>query len=105
MLCLRRGLLPQYTQSVTPPHTYGLIRSPTILRQSVQTLGIVGIGRIGTAVALRAKALGMSVVVYDPYAPNGVELALGVRRVRDLNELCKQSHVGWREKGLTGCLF
>jgi phosphoglycerate dehydrogenase-like enzyme len=35
----------------------------------------------------------MDVVCYDPYAPNGVELAVGVRRVRTLNELCKQSHV------------
>lgn len=32
-----------------------------------QTLGIVGLGRVGTAVAERARALGMQVLAYDPY--------------------------------------
>ncbi|KPK67516.1 3-phosphoglycerate dehydrogenase [candidate division WOR_3 bacterium SM23_60] len=31
-----------------------------------KTLGIIGIGRIGTEVAKRAKTLGMNVVAYDP---------------------------------------
>jgi len=30
-------------------------------------LGIIGIGRIGTELAKRAKALGMEVIAYDPY--------------------------------------
>jgi len=32
-----------------------------------KTLGVVGIGRIGTAVAERAEAFGMKVLAYDPY--------------------------------------
>jgi D-3-phosphoglycerate dehydrogenase len=32
-----------------------------------KTLGLVGAGRIGTAVAQRARAFGMRVVAYDPY--------------------------------------
>lgn len=32
------------------------------------TLGIVGLGRIGQAVATRARGLGMNVVAYDPFA-------------------------------------
>ena len=32
-----------------------------------KTLGLVGVGRIGTAVAERARALGMNVIAYDPY--------------------------------------
>ena len=40
-------------------------------RLSVCTFGIVGMGRIGTAAALRAKAFDMDVVFYDPYQPNG----------------------------------
>ena len=57
------------------------------------TFGVVGLGRIGTAVALRAKALGMGVVFYDPYKPDGYDRALGVRRAETLEELLSQSLV------------
>jgi phosphoglycerate dehydrogenase-like enzyme len=33
-----------------------------------RVFGVVGLGRIGTATALRAKALGMQVVFFDPIA-------------------------------------
>jgi phosphoglycerate dehydrogenase-like enzyme len=55
----------------------------------VQTFGIIGLGRIGTAVALRAKALGCRVVFFDPHLPNGTELGLGVGRARTLEELLR----------------
>jgi D-3-phosphoglycerate dehydrogenase len=57
-----------------------------------RTLGIIGCGRIGSATALRAKALGLRVVVYDPYQPPGYEKAIGVERVYHLDQLLKQSH-------------
>ena len=53
---------------------------------------IVGCGRIGTATALRAKALGLDVVFYDPYLRQGMDKALGIRRVYRLDELLEQSH-------------
>ncbi|NOX53745.1 MAG: C-terminal binding protein [Planctomycetes bacterium] len=58
-----------------------------------RVLGIVGLGRIGTAVALRGKALGMDVAFYDPYKPDGYDKALGIRRVETLYELLEQSFV------------
>ncbi len=61
------------------------------LRGSV--FGIVGLGRIGTAAALRAKALGMDVAYYDPYKPDGYDKAVGVRRVEAIEELLAQSLV------------
>ncbi len=59
-------------------------------RLSACTYGVVGMGRIGTAAARRAKAFDMDVVFYDPYQPNGYELAIGVRRADSLAELMGQ---------------
>jgi D-3-phosphoglycerate dehydrogenase/C-terminal binding protein len=56
-------------------------------------LGIVGLGRIGTATALRAKALGMEVAYHDPYKPLGFDKALGLRRAETLEELVRGSWV------------
>ena len=61
-------------------------------RMRGQTLGVVGCGRIGTALALRAKALGMRVVAYDPYRPDGLDKALGIERAGSLDELLPQAH-------------
>lgn len=56
-----------------------------------ETLGIVGLGRVGTAVALRAKAFGFHVVFYDPYIADGVEKGLGITRVYTFTDLLFQS--------------
>ena len=42
------------------------------------------LGRIGSAVALRAKAFGFNVTFYDPYLPDGIEKSLGLTRVYTL---------------------
>ena len=55
--------------------------------------GIVGMGRIGTAASHRAKALGMTVVFYDPYIADGWERAHGVQRANTLEELLSKVHV------------
>ncbi len=57
-----------------------------------KTLGLIGCGRIGTATALRAKALGLDVVFHDPHLSQGMDKALGIRRVYSLDELLEQSH-------------
>lgn len=43
-----------------------------------KTLGLIGAGRIGGEVAVRAKAFGMDVVVYDPYLSEERASDLGV---------------------------
>jgi D-3-phosphoglycerate dehydrogenase/C-terminal binding protein len=58
-----------------------------------RVFGIVGLGRIGGACALRAKALGMDVVFYDPYVPDGRDKSLGIRRVETLDALLSEAHV------------
>jgi phosphoglycerate dehydrogenase-like enzyme len=57
------------------------------------TFGVVGLGRIGTAAALRARAFGMNVAFYDPWLPNGAELSFGFTRARTLNELLGMADV------------
>lgn len=55
--------------------------------------GIVGCGRIGTATALRAKALGFRVQFYDPYLYSGYEKAIGIERRSSLDELLSEADV------------
>jgi D-3-phosphoglycerate dehydrogenase / 2-oxoglutarate reductase len=55
-----------------------------------KTLGIVGFGRIGQAVAKRAIAFEMKVVAYDPFVPAEVATSIGASLV-DLDTLYAQS--------------
>jgi len=91
-LALRRGLLLHHAlQRNDPPAAWRYVSDPLVRRTSVQTFGIVGLGRIGTAAALRAKALGFRVVFFDPNLPNGAELGVGVERTASLEALLRQT--------------
>ncbi|MBW1997597.1 MAG: C-terminal binding protein [Deltaproteobacteria bacterium] len=67
------------------------ILSP-ILRTRDQVLGIIGFGKIGTAVALKAKGLGMRVIAYDPYVLGAIMRTHGVEPV-DLDTLLRESDI------------
>jgi len=58
-----------------------------------RTLGIVGLGRIGTAIATRAKAFGVTLVAYDPYVAAERFVAHGVTRAETLSELLAVSDI------------
>lgn len=66
---------------------------PPIKRSTQYNLGIIGIGRIGSAVALRMKSFGMNIGFYDPYVASGYEKALGVERFETQEELLKSSTI------------
>jgi C-terminal binding protein len=93
ILALTRGIHLSNSQlrHRKTPWTFDHVRPLRRLRGSV--VGIVGLGRIGTAVALRAKGLGTDVVFHDPYVPDGRDRALGIRRAETLDELLAQSRV------------
>ncbi|HHD63504.1 MAG TPA: phosphoglycerate dehydrogenase [Desulfobulbaceae bacterium] len=55
-----------------------------------KTLGIVGIGRIGSIVCNRAQGLHMKVIAYDPFMPPDLVEKLGVELV-ELNELARRA--------------
>ncbi|MGA1846627.1 phosphoglycerate dehydrogenase [Deferribacter abyssi] len=58
-----------------------------------KTLGIVGLGRIGSNVAIRAKSFGMKIVAYDPYIKKSKADSLGVTLFEKLEDLLKISDI------------
>ena len=93
MLALTRGIhyLNDRLQRGQGPWIY--TQAQPVHRLRGRVFGIIGIGRIGTATALRAKALGMEVVYYDPFVPQGRDKSLGVRAAETLDELLAQAHI------------
>ncbi len=58
-----------------------------------KTVGIVGLGRIGREVAIRAKAFGMDAIGYDLYWPDEFAREHGIKRQDGLTQLLKSSDV------------
>jgi D-3-phosphoglycerate dehydrogenase len=70
------GLFAQVRQADWNPLPVRPIR-----RLQGQTLGIIGLGRIGKSVARKAQGLGLRVIAHDPYVAEAIMTALGVVRV------------------------
>ncbi len=93
MLSLTRGIHFHNSRLRRGLGQWGYSEYPAVSRLRGRTFGIIGLGRIGTAAALRAKALGMKVVFYDPYARDGMDKAVGAQRAETMAELFAQTHV------------
>ena len=93
MLSLTRGIsfLNSRLQRNLGEWSYNQIQPIQRLRN--RNIGIIGLGRIGTATALRAKSLGMNVIYYDPYKPDGYDKALGIQRTTSFNNLLNEVQV------------
>lgn len=94
LLGLLRGI-PAYDHALQadPAGAYTLEAGRLTRRIRGTRLGIVGLGRIGTAMAMRAKGFGLEILAYDPYMPRGQEIALGVKRVEVLSDLLAASDI------------
>jgi D-3-phosphoglycerate dehydrogenase len=55
-----------------------------------KTIGLIGLGRVGSLVASRCRAFGMKIIAYDPYIGDDVARRLQVTLV-DLDELFSQA--------------
>ena len=93
VLALRRGLFSfADLLSVDPVAGWRWEAAPLIRRLRDHTFGVVGLGRIGRAVASRARALGCRIVYHDPHlaeAPAGLDAV----RCATLDELLAASDV------------
>ena len=89
MLCLTRKIA--FASSLVKQGKWDFRLMHPVHRHQVQTIGIIGIGRIGGAMAHKTHAMGMKVIAHDPYAardkvPDYVTLV-------SLEELLQQSDV------------
>jgi len=85
LLALRRGIAAydgRLRDDLRGAWTYEAVTG--LRRMGGQRAAVIGLGRIGTAVSLRLKAFGVRVTAYDPYLPQGAELALGIGRAETL---------------------
>jgi len=92
-LALCRQLFPLDAEAKRLSWAISTVVEPRLRRIRELTFGIIGLGRIGTATALRAKAFGFKVCFYDPYLPNGVHKAIGVARMASMEELLRSADV------------
>ncbi len=57
-----------------------------------KTLGLLGLGKTGIALAQRAKGFGFNIIFYDPSTADGLERAIGgLTRVTDISDLLTKS--------------
>lgn len=58
-----------------------------------KTVGIVGLGRIGSLVATRLQSFGMKVIAYDPYITDARFKRFGVEKKDRLEDLVKEADI------------
>lgn len=80
MLAVARKL-KHYDQEIEKKHIYDYNSTSGMIRLEGATFGILGLGKIGKAVARRAQGFGMKVIAYSPSCKPEVAQSLGVRLV------------------------
>jgi len=86
MLALSRNIAPAYQSLIEGRWDRGRYTGTQL---AGKTLGIVGLGRIGQAVAKRAQALEMKIVGFDPFLTTARALDMGVGRVESVDDMLR----------------
>ncbi len=94
MLALTRGTATYHDiLRADPVANWSHAKAPVVRRLRGATFGIVGLGRIGLATAMRARGFDLNIAFYDPHLPSGMEIAVGARRCSTLNDLMALSDI------------
>ena len=91
LLHIARGIQP-YEQSIRDG-AWSWKPGESLTRLTGKHFGVIGLGRIGMAAALRAKAFGMEVHFYDPYVKHGFEKSLNISRSDSLSDLAELADI------------
>ncbi len=92
-MCLTRGIVAYDAKLRSREIGWNARDQKTVRRTRGLTFGIAGLGRIGTAAALRAQAFGFRIAFHDPYLPPGTEKSFGFERADSLAGLMAMSDV------------
>ena len=83
--------IPNYNDSVK--ENKWIRKNQFSFRFRNKTLGIIGLGRIGTAMTNKAKCLGLKVMFYDPYVTSKYGKSLNAKKVKTIKELAEKSDI------------
>jgi D-3-phosphoglycerate dehydrogenase len=79
LMMLSRQMIPGI--ALAREDTWAVTKMPPLQRLRGQTCGLFGCGRIGSLLAGKVSALGMSVIVHDPYLSEERAREMGAERV------------------------
>lgn len=90
LTCLRKT---SYLSQAVKSGVWDLNFARPIPRLGTLTAGLLGLGNIARAVAVRMRAFGMAVMAYDPFVADEVFASLAVRRAQSFEELAEKADV------------
>ncbi|CAN7709334.1 C-terminal binding protein [Rhizobium rhizogenes] len=93
MLSLHRRLFEHDARARTYTSGWQVHSLKPLPRSNRATVGVIGVGRIGTAVINRLKPFGFHILGYDPGQPPGHEKAVGYERAERLDDLLARSDI------------
>lgn len=93
ILALTRGLFGYQDIAKKIPRDWQENTLQHLRRSRALNLGVIGAGRIGSAVLLRAQALNFHTHFFDPYKESGYEKVLAAKRAPDLQSLLELADI------------